>query len=211
LSDEECERADRYLDPVDRHRYVHVRTWLRLVLAGYLEVHPRQIEFGRRRCPRCGSDVHGAPVVSAPRTPLTFNVSRSGTHALVAITVGKQVGVDIECAREVDVDALGGDVLTTLESRYLSRLRPAARQAAFFRCWTRKEAVSKASGHGIAFGMNRLDVHPEQRFAVDVDCLATGSSRKWRVSDLSVVASCFAAVAQPRAGAGPVIVCPVSV
>jgi 4'-phosphopantetheinyl transferase len=82
---------------------------------------------------------------------VAFNLSHSRGLALLAFTVGEVVGVDVERHRGVrDRDALVRRFFHRREARLLLRLHPEAREGAFFRCWTRKEAVLKAAGLSVA-------------------------------------------------------------
>jgi len=69
---------------------------------------------------------------------IEFSLSHSGCWAMVAVTSGVPVGVDIERIRS---NVNMASVLKRLgeESRFDS-------QAQFFRAWTRREAITKAVG-----------------------------------------------------------------
>jgi 4'-phosphopantetheinyl transferase len=88
---------------------------------------------------------------------LEFNWSHSGGFALVALARGCAVGVDIERLgkprRPVDIARRFFD---PDEAAALEPLDPAARDAAFIRLWCAKEAVLKAAGEGLSFGLARL-------------------------------------------------------
>jgi 4'-phosphopantetheinyl transferase len=88
---------------------------------------------------------------------VSFNVSHSGSLGLIAIAEGAhRIGVDVEQVRPgPDVRALAGRFFHPEEAAAVGDDR-----AAFFRCWTRKEAVVKALGLGLA--------HPLKSFVVDV-------------------------------------------
>jgi 4'-phosphopantetheinyl transferase len=92
---------------------------------------------------------HGKPVL--PGSRLRFNLAHSGEVALVAVARDRDVGVDVERVRE-DADrwALVDHALTARERRQLQRVPPADRAHAFLSMWTRKEALLKAAGVGLA-------------------------------------------------------------
>ena len=55
---------------------------------------------------------------------------------------------------------------------------------AFYRFWTRKEAFVKATGHGIALGLNQCVINPEnptEFLSVPDNC---GQASEWRVQDI---------------------------
>lgn len=101
---------------------------------------------------------HGRPAL-AEASALDFNWSHSGHLALVAVARGITPGVDIERLRpRPRAWALAQRYFTPAEAAALSRLAPQEREVAFLRLWTAKEAVLKALGHGLSFGLHRLDI-----------------------------------------------------
>jgi len=144
LSAEERERACRLERERDRVLFIRTRGLLRHVLAGHLEVGPREvaIDAGPGGKPRVG----GAGGVGWPH----FNVSHSGSVALIAVTGRHEVGVDVELVgadipwREVARACFSPAEITSIE-----RLPPARRRLAFFDCWVRKEAYLKGLGTGV--------------------------------------------------------------
>lgn len=81
-----------------------------------------------------------------------FSVAHSGDLALIAIAPGGRVGVDLERIRAgVDTEAVAGEFLPAAERRTLARAAPARRARAFFRIWSRHEALVKATGRGLVF------------------------------------------------------------
>ncbi len=97
----------------------------------------------------------------APGTPLDlrFSVSRSGGFVLIATRVGAEVGVDLERVRE---DVRGAGIARDILGEELGG-------GDFFRLWTRREALAKACGRGIASPLRDED---RARFTVrDCDIL----------------------------------------
>lgn len=125
------------------------------MLAAYLDLDVRDVtlvedEFGR---PALHADHHSA---------LDFNWSHSGDQALVAIAVGVAPGIDIERMRERPrALQLAERYFRPDEISMLTALSDAERSLAFLRIWTAKEAVLKALGRGIAFGLDRLQISGE--------------------------------------------------
>ena len=96
-------------------------------------------------------------------TGIDFNVSHTRDVALLAIArdlpPGTRIGVDIERAdREVGVDRLARKFLTARERQSLAHLALAERRTRFVHYWTCKEAMSKATGDGLAAPFGRIDV-----------------------------------------------------
>jgi 4'-phosphopantetheinyl transferase len=94
-----------------------------------------------RRCSRCGSTGHGAPVVEAS-PDLGTSLARTRGHAVAAVVSGARVGIDVE-RPDTDVDRLADVALGPHDA-------PAPTAAALLRTWVRKEAVLKAAGLGLA-------------------------------------------------------------
>ncbi len=146
LSDAERRRCERFHDPRDARAFRARRLFLRAVLAGYLGRDPSELSFGE--------NPFGKPVLRASEG-LSFNLSRSGGWVLLAVTRGREVGVDLERAaewleREDELAAVVRLVFSAREREAFARLPPSARSAAFLRVWTRKEALVKALGTGLS-------------------------------------------------------------
>ena len=125
------------------------RRWLPL-LAAYLGCGPAGLEFGRGE--------HGKPFLRRPSPALEFNVSHSGGALLLGISRGIALGVDIETTlRKRPALDLARRYFAPAEAQALMRLRAAQQQHAFLRLWSCKEAVLKALGAGISFGLDRLE------------------------------------------------------
>ncbi|MCJ0871770.1 4'-phosphopantetheinyl transferase superfamily protein [Streptomyces sp. AP-93] len=205
LSDQELRVVERRSEQAGA-RYASAHAALRRILAGYLDVAPDAIRLGRRPCPRCEHPEHGRPRVDWPETGLDFNLSRSGPHWLLAVVAGRQVGVDIEDSRHLDLHGSSALVMSDSE---LERLAAAgsdeARSEVFFRCWTRKEAVVKACGVGIITDLRSIDVRLTERGPVTVTHVEPSGPDTWTVQDLPVAAPLFAAVAQEAGSTGPVV------
>lgn len=159
LAADELEHARRFHRHEDTARFASVRAALRMLLANETGADAARLALVR--------DGHGRPALAAPGAP-DFNVSHSGAHGLIAISRRRRVGVDIEqCADGFDWRPLADSVLGAADLRAIEALPAASRAAAFFDCWTAKEALLKARGVGVAYGMNGFSVLPRtgSRFA----------------------------------------------
>ena len=111
---------------------------------------------------RIGVGEHGKPFLLAEtdlagERAVEFNVSHSGGALLVAIARGQELGVDIETLRRRrPVLELAGRFFAAGEASALAGLDEPSQQIAFLRLWSCKEAVVKALGSGIGFGLARL-------------------------------------------------------
>lgn len=149
LSEDERARALRFYQSKDRRRFIFARAALRQILATTLQVAPDALRFGYgpQGKPRL---VDGA---------LCFNLSHSDELALVAVARGREVGVDVERMRAArDAARLARRFFARNESDALMALPPAQRLAAFYRCWTRKEAYLKARGDGLSLPLDAFEV-----------------------------------------------------
>jgi len=115
---------------------------LREVLARYVDEQPARIEL------RTGA--HGKPALADPSSPLSFNLSHSGDLALVAVTLDREVGIDIERVRpRRDLERLAGRALDPAAAAAVRGAAPAERLVAFHEAWTRREAIAKCLGTGL--------------------------------------------------------------
>lgn len=146
LADVERDRALRFRRLADRQRYVVARGGLRLLLTSVLRTAGADVE---PREARIEQGPWGKPyVVGHPG--LGVNVSHAGAMVLLALSRGREVGVDIEHARpDIDVDDLASVALTEGELRWWGTVPRPQRHPAFFFLWTRREALAKAVGTGL--------------------------------------------------------------
>ena len=142
----------------------------------------------------------GKPALAAQQNPhgLEFNVSHSAGLALIAVSAGHRVGVDIEKIRsEVDTTALAERFFSVRERTGLRVLPDHLRVPAFFACWTRKESFLKATGQGLSFPLVDFSVttHPDLDPALEEIRGNTEARKQWFLADLSVASGYRATVA----------------
>ena len=102
------------------------------------------------------TDSYGKPHLAAP-IALGFNLSHCGDVVLLAIARGLEPGVDVEALRpRPRVLQLARRYFTADEAAALAALPVDDREPAFYRLWTAKEAVLKALGRGLSFGLDRV-------------------------------------------------------
>ena len=148
LSPDEMQKASRFHFPIHRQRYIAARGLLRLLLGQYLQVPPATITLAYT--------TKGKPYL--PQTNLQFNVSHSENRALLGFTWDYPLGVDIEkVATDYDA-AVAARYLSPAEWLALQAEPPATQTEAFYRLWARKEAVIKALGVGISYGLAKFTV-----------------------------------------------------
>jgi 4'-phosphopantetheinyl transferase len=159
LEPDERRRAENFRFASHRWRFIAGRGMLREILARHLEIAAENVRFRY--------NAHGKP--SLPASDLCFNLSHSRSQILFAVARAREVGVDIECVdRKFAQEQIPERFFSPTEVRTLRSLPAAEQTAAFFRCWTRKEAYIKARGLGLALPLDSFDVSlgPEQPAAL---------------------------------------------
>ncbi|MFF1510351.1 4'-phosphopantetheinyl transferase family protein [Streptomyces sp. NPDC058326] len=151
LDDEERRRWRALVREGDRARYLAAHGALRRLLGHCLGTPADKVVFVREDCPLCGGP-HGRPAVRGGG--VHFSLSHSRDLVLVGLAA-TPVGVDIEAHPEAEVSDLVAGSLHPREREEFDRLPPQERQAAFTRCWVRKEAYLKGTGEGLAGGLER--------------------------------------------------------
>ncbi|MBW3556777.1 MAG: 4'-phosphopantetheinyl transferase superfamily protein [Actinobacteria bacterium] len=149
LQADERARRRRFAFAADRLRFLAAHALARLVLAEYLGEDPAALRFAAP-CRTCG-EPHGKPRLDHPSADLEMSLSHSGDRVAVAVARGVHVGIDVEQVPPgADERAVIADALSPAEQRALQEVPSAHRALAFLRCWVRKEALLKATGHGLA-------------------------------------------------------------
>ena len=153
LSPDERARAARFHFPQHRTAFIAGRGVQREILARYTGLAPSALAY------REGS--HGKPELDGRGAELgiRFNVSNSGDLALYAVTLGREIGVDLELLKAMpDGMDIASRFFSAPENEVFAALPDDVRDLAFFRCWTRKEAYIKAVGEGLSMPLDCFDV-----------------------------------------------------
>jgi 4'-phosphopantetheinyl transferase len=153
LSAEERQRAEQFRLEQARRRFVLTRAALRTLLGKQMGVPPREVPLVL--------GMHGKPRLAdgACAVDWRFNVTHSGEIALIAMTIGCEVGVDIELVRPVrQAEHIARRYFHPRESAAVRAAASGQRDVTFLRIWTAKEAVLKALGKGIAGSLTGFSV-----------------------------------------------------
>lgn len=153
LDASEQARAGRFLVEHARTEYVLSHALVREALSAHTGVDPRDFSF------RAGE--HGKPDIASPaeHAGLRFNLSHSRGVAAVAVTAGREVGVDVEERSErVAIEDVGRKIFTPSGLAAFEALPQERRRAFFFAKWTLKEAFVKARGDGFSMDVQRIRV-----------------------------------------------------
>lgn len=134
------------------------RFYLRMLLGAYLGVPGKDVALvrGFRGKPVLNTEVHGLG--------LHFSLAKSGNRLLIGISGESEIGVDLEVKDRKPKNALrlASRFFTSKESQAVRELDVERRDAEFMRIWSCKEAVAKASGHGIANRFCRFTVQASE-------------------------------------------------
>ncbi len=184
LSSAERAAALRHARAADRMRAVAARGLLRTVMGRYLGIEPASVVFHVGTC--------GKPaVLHGPGGAPAFSLSHSGDWVLLAVAApGVDAGIDIERHRALDDwPVIAAAHFHPGEVRDLQALAPAQRRTAFFDCWTRKEAVVKATGLGLSqpLAAFRVSVKPGEPARLLQGAPMLGASQRWQLQALEVV------------------------
>lgn len=158
LSEDERQRMQRFKFANLQARFLYIRSRLRQLLAGYVNERPDTL--------RMAQSEFGKPYL-ADYPELSFNVSHSDDDWIIAVGLNCQLGVDIErCKPRDSLAELVERFFAKPEISYWRTLPDSQRLPAFYRLWTCKEAFLKATGRGIAAGLDEciLDTGGFQRF-----------------------------------------------
>src|SRR5574337_615483 len=128
---------------------------------------------------------------------LEFNWSHSGDYALVALALDCALGVDIE---RLDKNLRALDIARRFfdpaEANTLALLDPSMRDEAFIALWCAKEAVLKAAGEGLSFGLSRLSFRKDPHgWMLDRTDPALGAAGDWRLESFDPMAGYRGALA----------------
>ncbi|MBI9080521.1 MAG: 4'-phosphopantetheinyl transferase superfamily protein [Pseudodesulfovibrio sp.] len=163
LVEREIIRANEFVTKDLRTRFVRAHAGLRCVLGMYLGLPPRKVSLA--------SLLGGKPCLVDEE--LHFNLSHTDTRALVAVSAGGPVGVDLEDVRLTpNCMSLARRWFSHDEVCWIGSEDNIDR--AFLRCWVRREAFLKSIGVGLAMPLNTFSLTPPPEQAVV-------RSEKWNV------------------------------
>lgn len=152
LSADDAARAERLSPGPARRRFVAARGTLRAGLGELSGLEPASLLLT--------AGAHGKPEL-ADGGRIRFNVSHSGRLALVAVALGREVGVDVERVRPRSrLDAIARRCFSAAERRALAEGAEGDRLELFYRLWTAREAFVKATGRGLAAAAESFEVPP---------------------------------------------------
>lgn len=197
LSAEEQARAARFHSDVDRHAYVAAHALLRCMLAeaGGLPGPAWRFVEGPAGKPELAPE-HGMPW-------LRFNLSHTRNLVACAVTATDDVGLDVEDLGRREAGAgIAERFFAPSEAAMIAALPREERHEAFLRIWTLKEAFVKATGEGIAMGLENFGFTLGEPPALAFAPASTGPVAAWRFLQIKPTPANILAVALRRVQPG---------
>ncbi len=170
LGKDERTRAAQFASQGARRRFIVSHAATRQIVSRYLDEPPNEI--------RVTADSRGKPALAGTTgaPDIRFNLSHSGELALLAVGIGRDVGVDLELIRPVAAwRIIAGRYFSASENQELAELPAEEAAVAFLRGWTRKEALAKASGEGISTRWTGFTMSLEVQAPPSVVAVAPGA------------------------------------
>lgn len=143
LSSDEQARAQRLIVPHKRKQFITSRSFLRRVLAAYLELEPLsiQLDYGDQGKPR---------LAATHSSVIRFNLSHSGELAVLAVAQEFEIGIDIEkIDLQFDFMPIAQRFFCASDFKRLQDTSELRRRRLFYRIWTGIESLGKLTGEGI--------------------------------------------------------------
>lgn len=164
------------------------RILLRKALAYYTKQLPQDLQFERT--------TEGKPFLINLPNPVYFNISHSRNFVALVVCNYAKAGIDVEIMRPRNFLKIAEYYFHPREIIQLLACSENHREALFYRFWTLKEALFKATGRGIASGLAKVDFYFHgteigAEFSEDLDL----SLREWQFFQRQISSKCFCALA----------------
>jgi 4'-phosphopantetheinyl transferase len=179
LEEQELDRASRFKLEKHRRHFTAGRGVLRQLLSQYLGTKPEQL--------RLSYGAYGKPALNGEHkdSRLRFNMSHSHEVALFAFAEDRELGVDVEHIRtDFASEEVARRFFSRREVETFNALPRHDQVAAFFKCWTRKEAFIKVIGKGLSQPLDKFDVTLGQPAALL--WVSGDDASRWSLYDLEV-------------------------
>lgn len=173
LSDDEVAQEGRFYFADDRKRYLVTRAMVRMVLSRYARIAPEHWAFSK--------NAYGRPAIAdaiveaeAQARGLSFNLSHTRGLIALAVTRGRELGIDVEniATRAVSLD-VAERFFSPIEVAELACVAADRQQDRFFEYWTLKESYIKARGMGLSLPLDRFSFsfphHSTVSLSIDPD------------------------------------------
>ena len=185
---EELKKGNRFRFAKDRRRHIITRGAVRTILAGYLEVPPQDLLFHHGKM--------GKPHLVYPLwgRNLHFNLSHCEDMTVIAIALGRRLGIDVEKERELpELDTILGRYFSKEEQQFVESAGQEDRIKAFLKVWTRREATAKALGLDLSAALSDLEIPAhlpnrgiQLRHFANIETSSTTWDKSWHLVDLQL-------------------------
>ena len=168
LSSGERDRVQRLRIEKHRRERLIATALVRTTLSCYADVEARDWVFERNE--------HGRPrlVPGQCELPLQFNLSHTTGLIACAVTLGREIGVDVEdLERRTTTMAIADNYFAPSEVRALRALPAGEQRQRFLEYWTLKESYIKARGMGLALPLRKFffELEPDRPIRI---CFESG-------------------------------------
>lgn len=160
LTEDEKQRAKRYLFEKHQLNFATCRKLLKKILARYLNCSPTEINLQ--------TDEFGKPFLPGD---LRFNLSHSADYFFLGINLKNDIGVDIEQIKPRDFLGLAKHSFSEIEEQSVVLADEAERACVFYKIWCQKEAFIKFEGRGLRYPLKEFSVSSKARGGL-IDCKA---------------------------------------
>ncbi len=141
LSTDEMVRAERFIRPPLRQRYIAARGAMRHILGRYLRLSGDELRFDY--------SAQGKPTLQNPGATLQFNLSHCQKMALLALST-QPIGIDLEQLQQrSNLLQIAERVFPQRVQQELSNLSGEELTQMFLHHWTELESCAKCRGDGI--------------------------------------------------------------
>jgi 4'-phosphopantetheinyl transferase len=202
LTPAEAAQLKRFYFDKDKRRYLTTRALVRSVLSRYapIEAHAWRFE----------PTSHGRPVITNPHPlaqRLSFNISHTDSAVVLAVTTGRDIGVDIESTERNAPLEVADRYFSAHEAAALRSLPPAEQPHRFWELWTFKESYIKARGLGLSLPLHKFSFHFEHPGGVHISFEEelNESPARWELMQLRLDADHLLALCVQRAHATPTL------
>jgi 4'-phosphopantetheinyl transferase len=185
LNSEETMRAGRYKQQKDTYRFIVSRGAQRIILGRYLDTPPDELQFilGDNKKPH---------LLNKQGEVLHYNLSHSGDWIVLGIAT-LPVGADVEFIDEAfPFQDILEDNFSRAEADYIGKS-----PERFFKLWTRKEAILKATGQGLG---DHLKITPALDGEHSLSNLLLGNDKGWQLNSFALYYQYMATVVVEDAG-----------
>lgn len=194
LDDGERERHQRFRFERHRRQFLVSHALVRLTLSRYAPVAPEAWSFV--------TNAYGRPEVREDGgARLRFNLSHTDGMALCAVTVGADLGADVEDAeRPGENVSLADHSFAPSEAAALRALPTPLQRERFYTYWTLKEAYIKARGAGLSLPLAHFAFHltPGEAPRISFDSRLPDEPEAWQFVPLRPSARHLGALAVRR-------------